>query len=480
MNRHVLLFFALLCCSILPAQENWTLSRAVDYALQNNILIQQADYAVRNAELNLLADQRSRLPNLNGSVSGGYQFGRTIDPTTNSFDNEAIFFNSYQLSTGVTLYSGGRVNNQIRQSQLNALATRLDSERTRNDIALAVANAYLNVLLNQEQLANARLQLQLTQQQLDNTAKLIRAGSLPANDSLNLVAQIASNERAVIELENAVAINLLSIKQLLQIDPATPFRISAPDLELDEALLVRNFSLEDVYLAALRSQPGVRAAETRVESAAVGEDLARAGLYPTLALFGSLSTNYSSLAKDFTSPDESNAMLVETPPQTVIIDNQQFQVSFLQLDGVVFPQKSFADQLTDNFGQSVGLSLQVPIYSNSRNRIAMQQAEISRLNSQTILEQERQQLRSDVQLAIADFRAGRETYLAARRSLQAAQAALDNTQRRYDLGAANTLDFLTAANQLDLARTELTRAKYQLLFNYKVVQFYLGENLTLD
>lgn len=461
------------------AQDTWTLERAVRYALDNNLQVQQAGYGVRSAELDLRQDQFSRLPNINGSVSAGIQFGRTIDPTTNTFDNERIGFNSYNISVGAPLFQGGFINKSIQQSTLNLEAARLDVEDTERSVALLVASSYLNVLLASEQLNNANYRLALSREQLQQTQRLIRAGSLPVNDSLELIAQIAQDEQTLIEIQNQIDINTLQLKQLLQLDAAAPFQIAQPDVEVGEEAFIRNYTLEEVYRVAINNQPNVRAGELRVESARLGEELARTAFYPTLNVFGSLSTNYSSIAKDFTNPDQTNVELVLSDPVPVVIDGRDATLSTFDLNGLVFPNLPYFDQLERNFGQSVGLSLQVPIFTQGRNRFNVQRAQLATLNNQVQFEQIRQQLRTDIQQAIASYRAGRESYLAAGRAVRAAEAAFQNMQRRYDLGAANTLELTTAANRLDQARTELTRAKYQLLFNQKVVQFYLGEEIKL-
>lgn len=482
MQRFATLFILLLFGSNLTplwAQDTWTLERAVRYAIENNLQVQQAAYAIRSAELDLRQDQYSRLPNINGSVSAGIQFGRTIDPTTNTFDNERIGFNSYNISFGAPIFQGGFINKSIRQSTLNLEAARLDAEDTERNVALLVASAYLNVLLASEQLNNASYRLDLSRQQFQQTSRLIRAGSLPLNDSLELIAQIAQDEQALIEFQNQIDINTLQLKQLLQIDPAAPFQLAQPDVEIGEETFVRNYTLEEVYRAALQAQPNVRAGELRLESARLGEELARTAFYPSLNIFGSLSTNYSSIAKDFANPDQTNVELVLSDPIPVVIDGRDATLSTFDLNGLVFPNLPYFDQLERNFGQSAGLSLQVPIFTQGRNRINVQRAQLATLNNQIQFEQIRQQLRSDIQQAIASYRAGRESYQAAARAVRAAEAAFGNMQRRYDLGSANTLELTTAANRLDQARTELTRAKYQLLFNQKIVQFYLGEAIKL-
>jgi outer membrane protein len=242
------------------AQQEWSLQRCVQYAWDNNLTVQQAELSTRNAELTTRQNQFNRLPTVNGSTSLGYQFGRTIDPTTNTFNNTRIGFNSYGVSGSVTLFSGNFINNQIKQSQFNQLAAEKDADNTRQTVALSVATAYLNILLSEEQLANAQTQLELAVQQLDRTDRLIGVGQLAGNARLDLEAQVARNEQLMIEAQNALDLSLLNLKQLLQLDPAQTLSLVRPELAVAEAMLVRDFTTGEVYRAALQSQPAVEAA----------------------------------------------------------------------------------------------------------------------------------------------------------------------------------------------------------------------------
>lgn len=461
----------------LLAQEAWSLERCVQYALDNNLVIQQAEITARNAELDLDQNQYSRLPNLNGTVSAGYQFGRTIDPTTNAFNNTEIGFNTFQLSSGATVFNGGRINNSIKQSRFNERATRLDVEDQRQTIALSVATTFLNVVLAEEQEANAQTQLALSEQQLERTERLIEAGSLPANSRLDLQAQVARNEQLLVEARNSVEQAYLNLKQLMQLDPGAPISIIRPELAINEADLVRNFDVDAVYNAALTNQPGVEAAELRYAGAQLDEDIARAGLLPSLTVFGSLSTNFSSVFPDFSNPNTDNAMFVESDPTSVNINGEPATVTFFELQGITYPTTGYFDQLNENFGQSLGVSLNIPLYSNHRNRISMERARLGALNAEVQSRQVRDLLKADVQQAVTAFRAARNSYLAAQRSLEASQAAFDDAQRRFDLGAINSFEYNNAVDNLDLARVEMTRTKFQFLFNLKVVEFYQGQPL---
>ena len=472
-----------LCFSLIgSAQEtgSWTLTQAVAYARQNNLQVRRLDNTAEIARLNLQQSRNNRLPTLSAGTGVNLQLGRTIDPTTNSFEAQNIFSQGYQLQGGVTIYNGGLIKNQLRQSELDLQAAETDASVTGNDVALQVANSYLTILLTREQLANARTQLALTTEQLANTDALIRAGSAPAADRYDIVAQQADNQRTVVELENQLLLSKLDLQLLLELDVDPDFDIAVPVRDLAEDQLFADYQLPNVLNAARQTQPTLRAAELRRASAEVEREIARAGLRPSVQLYANVSTNYSNLGKDLENPDASNVEIVQGPPVPVVINGQEGTLATFNQTGLVFPNLGYFGQLERNFGQSVGFNVSVPIYNQNRNRINVQRAEVQRLGAEIEMTQAENQLRSDVERALGDLTAARQTYRAAQISQEAAQNAYDVAQRRYSAGAANSLDLITATNRLEQARVEFTRTKYQLIFNREVIQFYLGEGLSLD
>jgi outer membrane protein len=469
----LLLLLAIAVSNATAQSQRWTLQECIEYARQNNLTIKQSQIQIRTAELNKKENQFSRLPNLNASARGGYQFGRTIDPTTNTFNNQRIGFNSYSIDAGVTLYNGGLINKSVEQNDLDARAARLQTDATANDIALNIANAYLSILLAQEQLDNARANLRLSEEQLEQTDKLIRAGSLPENDRLDILSQIALNEQAIIDAQNQVTLNTLNLKQLMQLDPKEELQIIRPEfLEMPDGVDPTSLRLDEVFSVAIQTQPQIRAAELRMQSARVGKDIAKAGFLPSLSLFANLNSNYSSA---FSRPTDEFGL---TAPQPVVINGDQATIqTFSPVD---FEQIEYTNQIDQNFGQVVGVNLSIPIYSRHRNRVNVERSELNILNAEIDSRQQQQQLKTNVQRAIADTKAAFKSMNAAERSVEAAEVAFENAQKRFDLGAINTLELTTARNTLDQARIDLIRSKYQYIFNLKTVDFYLGKALELE
>lgn len=459
----------------------WTLEKAVNHAIVNNLQVKRLNNFSEIARINLQQAENNRLPTASGSSNVGAQLGRTIDPTTNEFEQQTIGFQGYQINAGITLYNGGLIKNNLAQAQIDLAAAEMDTKVTSNNIGLQVANSYLTIVLLKEQLNNSRAQLQLTTDQLENTDALIRAGAVPAAQRFDLQAQQAANQQVIVDLENQLEMATLGLQILLMIDFDEEFSIATPELNPTEAQLFEDYNVNEVYTAARNTQPTVLAAELRKESAQLGIEIAKSGLRPTLSLFGSLSTNFSTVAKDFNNPDLSGITVVQGPEVPVLISGIPATLSTQTTSGSpVFPNLGYFDQLNRNFGQSIGMAINVPIYSQGRNKLNVQRAKVQQLNTVLDIEQADNQLRNDVELALTNLRGAQQSYRAAQASQDAAQAAFDNAQRSYKAGSANSLDLVTATNRLEQAQTEFTRTKYQLIFNRQVIRFYLGQGFSLD
>lgn len=451
----------------------WTLEKCVNYAVQNSLRVKQSQALIRDGELAVKQGQMSRLPSLNASTSVGAQFGRTIDPFTNTFATSSIKFNSFGLSAGMPLYTGGRISAGIHQSKLELEARAYDLQNVSNTLALDVARSYLTILLAQEQLDNAERQLNLSRQQLDQTDKLIRAGALPPNDRLDVLAQIARNEQVVVEVRNAVRSAYLGLRQLMELPPDEDLVIARPEITVPEVIDQATLSFPAVYASALSTQPQIKSGDLRLQAASEGITLARSGMLPTLSIGGNLNTAFSSVARQV------DGFQTIRQSQTVFIDGQPivFETDVLS---PIFMDIPYFNQLNNNFGQSIGLTLSVPIYNNHRNNIAVERARLGVLNQELQNRQQRQLLQTVVQQAINDAMAAREAWMAGNKAVEAAQAAFDNAQKRFDLGAINALQYSTARITLDSAQVDLIRAKYQYLFNLKNVEFYLGKPMQLN
>ena len=471
------LFFPILISMLFPlsaqAQEVWTLERCIEYAREHSLNIKQADYNVDLAHVNARQARLERLPNLSASVAGGLQWGRTIDPTTNDFNNQRISFNSYSLSANAMVYGGGRISNSIRQMDMQLKASQYDADYAFNLTALNIANAYLQILQAEEQLENARKRHELSLKQLEQTEKLIEAGVIPENDRLDILAQVARDEQAIVQAQNLLELNYLNLKDQMFLDLSTHIKVERPEVVIPADANPEALNFLELYTQAEGSQPQIKAEEYRLQSAIIAESVAKASLYPTLVLFAGIDTRWSSAFQSI------SGFQSDIQEQTIYIDNSPVTVGFpVQIP--LLEKTPYGDQLDQNFGQNVGISLSLPIFNNGRSAASLQRAELSTKIADVRNEQAKQQLRTEVQTALANARAAHRAYEAALKSYEAAQRAFENAQKRFDLGSINTLEYTSARNTLDIAENDLTVNRYDYLFRLKILDFYLGREIKLN
>jgi outer membrane protein len=471
--QKILYLLLLIIPGIMPAQERWSLQRCIGHAQDNNLTIRQAQANVAVTQLSEKQAKAARLPSINANSDFGEQFGRTIDPSTNAFREANIAFNSMSLNANIALFNGGQNYHNIQQAKINTQAAELDLQQTANNLALQVASGFLSVLQNTELLVNAQNRTDLSRKQLANTQKLIDAGNLPAAEKFTILAQIAREEQAAITAQNNLDLAYLNLKQLLQLEPDYPMEVERPVFNVT-TMDPDNLNLSAVYNDAANSLPVIKASEMRILSAKKGIDIARSAYYPSLSAFGNIRSNFSSAAVDFF-------------PNGGIVPGQTLQVEYNGVQGQIIIYTEDGDlkntpyftQIDRNFGQGVGVSLSIPIYQNGRTRLAVEQAKLNVVNSELQANQARQQLKNDIQTAIASAKSAKKQLEAAQRTYDATQIAFTNAEKRLGLGAITTIELFTARNNLDIAQNDLTVAKYDYVFRQKILDFYLGKPLTL-
>jgi len=458
--------------------EIWSLEECINYAWENNLTIRNAELNQLGTEINLTQSQWALAPNLNAGGSLGKSFGRTIDPVTNNFVSRDFLSGGVSANANVTLYQGGMMRNTIKRNKIDLEASQYDLEKSKNDIALNVATNYLNVLLNREQLANAEFQLEVTKQQLERTKLLVDAGSLPLTNQLDLESQVASNEVAVVNADNTLSISLLNLKQSMQMPAIEDLEIEIPDLAVENVAIEVTDS-DQIYQIALTTQPEVKSAELGVESSDIGVKISKSGFLPTLSVGGSISTNYSDQAVQFTGTQDINIPaspigFVQGTNQTVL-SNPRTQTVPIRNENYVWN-----DQFGDNLGQSVRVNMNIPIFNRLTTKSSVQRAEIQKQRAEITAQNTKNTLRQNVETAHTNAIASYKSYQASLKRVAALEETFRATQQQYNVGTAHFTDFQVASNNLFAARAALTQSKYSFIFRVKILDFYLGNPITLD
>lgn len=465
--------------SFLKAQDKWDLQRCVLYAIENNISVKQADVQARITALQVKLNEAGRYPNLGFSTSGGYNFGRSINPVTNSFENQSIFFTNFQLQSSVNLFNWFSQRYAIQASELDKKAADAATDKARNDIALNVAVAYLQALLANEQVEISGIQIQQTRSQLENIRKQVTAGVLPELNAVELEAQLARDSATYIGTQATYQQNLIQLKALLNLDMATPFDIEKPNVASIPVESLAELQPAPVYQMALKNLPQQRVNQFRYQAAQKNIQAARASMFPTLSAFASVGSRYSSLF-----PDQQNVSVTPTGK----VDTLGFvEIAPGTIRYAVRPSFSVATkntplgrQLFDiNLSQAIGLNLSIPIFNNRQLRTSWDRAKLNAETIQLQMQQDNMNLQADIYNAYTNAVNAQQRYLAAQKGVEAAQRAFSFSQKRYDVGLLQTIELITNQNNLYRSRLDALAAQYEFVFRMKLLEFYRGEGLKL-
>jgi len=464
----------LLLSSVASHAQVWSLDSCIQYASQHNLAIRISEQNIKLSEVNETTALGGMLPSLNAQASHGYNWGQRIDPFTNQFASSRIQSNNFGVATSMNLFGGFQQYNTWRQAEINTEVSLKDYEKAKNDMALNIASAYLNVLLTREFSQIAQRTLNATGSQVERIQKLVNAGQLAQGNLNEIQAQQASDNANYVAAENNYKLAKLSLMQLLQLDlrTADSFDIVYPNIkpEEDNALL----SAPSVAVeSAMNNFPEIKSAKLRVASSVLGKKIAAGGYSPSLNASFSYGTGYSGAAMIATGAGTQLFIPIGVVAGTeipVITEQTLYE----------YKVKPFSEQFSDNVNRSLFFTLSVPLFNGFNTRAANKRAEINILNSELQLEQTKQQLEQTIYKAHADAVAALSTYNSSTISVETSQKSFDWVQSRFEQGAANSVEYNDALVRLQNALATQTRSKYEYIFKLKVLEFYEGKTIRLN
>lgn len=458
------------------AQDSlWTLQRSVQYAVENNLDIRQSVLNERLTQLQLLQSQLSQLPNGSLSSNVGRSYGRSIDPTTNQFINAGYTFAGLNGNVDVLLFGWFQKRNTITQNRLLTNAAHADVDQMKDDVSLNVATAFLRILLSKEQINISENQLKFSLKQKDQTTAFVNAGRLPELDLAQMQAQVATDSSNYITAIINYQQSLLDMKAIMNFEIAAPFAAVAPDVHNIPVAEIAALDPEQVYAIAKDHFGSVQSRQLQIDAAKKGLAAWQGSLYPQLALSGQFGTNYSSTLKDI----ENIRFKGYGPTENIVyVNNQSYTVNQPTFD---FDSRTtpFGSQFSNNFRQTVALSLTLPLFNGWSTRTSVNRAKVDVQSKQINMEQTKLKLKQDVYKAYYDAKAAVQKYYAANRAAEASDRAYLYAEKRYELGLMNALELLTTQNNGYKAKSEAISAKYDLLFKLKVIDYYLGKEIKL-
>ncbi len=431
------------------AQQKWSLEKCINYAYKNNLQIKQSKLSTESSKESLLQSKLNFLPSINSSISQSTGWGRSIDMATYSYTDKRSRQAYGSINANLTLFNGLQNVNSMRQKQFEYLAKKYNSEKIRDNIALNIAAAYLQILYNIEQVNNAKRQVEISNKQTDRTKKEVEAGTVAKGNLLDIEAQGANDKVTLVNAQNKLMLAYLDLMQLLDIKGNTPFSIEKPNLVIVQkpALL----PVQSIYNRALEIRPEIKSAQYSVKAADRALAVARGQRSPTLSLNSSYGNNYSDQIRLSNNPQ--NPGFNETKP--------------------------FWDQLRDNRSITLGFRLTIPILNGFQVSTNIKQSKISLENANLNLRIQKNDLRKNIEQAYADALAAYQTYIASERSVISLKESFKYAQEKLNVGMLSSTDYDVAKVKLFNAESSIIAAKYNYIFKTKILDFYLGRSLTL-
>ncbi|WP_317125767.1 TolC family protein [Flavobacterium beibuense] len=429
-------------------EKKWTLEECVNYALQHNISIREAELDAQLAEVNKSDAYGNFLPNVNANASHFWNIGLT-QSITGILEQQTTQFTNAGLSAGVDLFKGLQNQRQYRRQKMALVASQYQLVKMQEDVSLNVANAFLEVLFNKENLKVQQEQLQVDLDQAERTKDLVDGGMVPRGDLLDIQATVAADRQKVIQSENQLLISKLSLAQLLQLEEFWKFDIADEEYDLGEPEVMLNTPME-VYNKAKDLRTEIKIAKANLEIAEQDVKIARAAYQPTLTGFYNLNTRVT--YADYSSFENGQVVSITPPP--------------------------FWNQFWDNKGHSFGFQLNIPIFNGFATRNNVRKSKIALERSKIAYERQELDLQRNVYTAYTDVQGAQKAYEAAVSAAEARSQALEYAKERYEVGLINVFDLNQAQTLSVNAQSEVLRAKYDYIFKIKILDFYFGIPIT--
>ncbi|HEY8404495.1 MAG TPA: TolC family protein [Flavobacteriales bacterium] len=455
--------------------QQWSLEDCIKYAQEHNLALKMSEQNIRLSETNEMTAWAGLLPSLNAQAGHGYNWGQRIDPFTNQFASSRIQTNNFGISSSLTLFGGLQQYNSWRQAQVNTLISEKDFEKAQNDMALNLASAYLNILLNKEFMEIAQRTLEATTAQANRIAKLYEAGQLAQGNLNDIQAQQAADQANYVAAQNNFTLAKLNLMQLLQLDlhNADSFDIVYPQIDINTEITIPD-SPSTIVSSAVQHFPEIKSAQLKVASAELGKKIALGSYSPTINASFSYGTGYSGAAMIATGPGTP----VSYPIGTVAGSGDMVWSIPQMVYG--YEVKPFKDQLNDNINKQLFFTLNIPLFNGLNARAANKRAEINAINAELQLQQTKQNLEQAIYKAYADAVAALSTYQSSLISVQASQKSYDWVKARYEQGSATAVEYNDALIRLQNAEATLSRSKYEYIFKLKMLEFYEGKSIRLN
>ena len=422
----------------LGAQEAWDLRKCIDLALENNLTVKSGEVSVQQSEVDLNTAKNSRLPDLAASAGQNFSFGRGLSES-NTYINTNTASTSFSLGSSVNVFNGFRTNRTIKMDELNLEAATADLEKARDDIRVQVTRAYVQILYDMEILQVAERQVSIDSIQVERLRAMLENGKASPSELAQQEAALGQSRLTATQARNTLNLSVLDLAQLLELPSPSGFSIVVPEIPDCQAL--PGAGPEDIYASAVAVRPAVKAEQFRLEAADMNIRIARSSLYPSLTLNGGIGSN------------------------------------FYKSNG--YESADFWGQMKNNFSQYVGLSLNIPIFTRFSTRNSIRTATLSRTRQMIQLESVRKSLYKEIQQAWYNAVASGAKLSSCTDALDSAEKSFELMTARYENGKASITEFNESKNNVMKAQSDLAQARFENLFQIKLLDFYAGAEISL-
>lgn len=440
MKSYIPLALLMAGCALTTAQgqQRWTLRQCIDHAIEHNIQIKQSANAAEQSAVEVNTAKWARLPNLNGSAGQNWNWGRTqtaikdeeTGDYTTMYVNSSSHGTNLNLSSSIPLFTGMQIPHQYALAKLNLKAAIADLDKAKEDLSINIASAYLQVLFNEELHQVALGQAALSRLQCERIVRMAELGKASAAEVAEARSRVAQDEMNVVQADNNHRLALLDLSQLIELETPEGFALEAPAATIELQPLTPP---DEIFQTALVSKPGIQAARLRVEGSKHNIRVAQSGYYPQLSLNGSLGTSYYSTIN-----------------------------------------RTFSQQMNDNFSKYVGLNLSVPLFNRFSTRNRVRSARLQHDNYSLQLDQAKKTLYKEIQQAWYNATASEAKYSSSHSAALASQESFQLMSEKYENGKANAVEYNEAKQNLLKAQSDELQAKYDYLFRTKILDFYRG------
>ena len=427
------------------AQKKWTLTECIDYALQNNITLQQAKLQKQSATEERKQAKAALLPSLSASTNQSFGYrpwlengvATVTNGTVNSKVNKTYYNGSYGINAQWTVWNGNQNRNQVKLGEVSEQQAELQTETTANNIQERIAQLYVQILYMNEAVEVNKQSLETSKRNEQRGKEMVEVGKMAKADLAQLTAQRAANEYTIVEAESNIANYKLQLKQLLELTGDEAF-----DIEMltagDEQALAEIPALSTVYETALGGRPEIKNAQLGLKQSDIQMNIAKAGAMPTISINGGVGTSTASMSS-----------------------------------------QNWDKQIKTNFDASVGASVSVPLFDNRKTKTAVNKARIQREQAQLELLDQQKQLYATIEGYWLDAETNQQKFKTALTTVESEQASYDLLEEQFRLGLKNIVELMTGKDRLLSSQQNKLQAKYTTILNRQLLRFYQGEKMTL-